>query len=512
MTTNAPHPHDDLHEGDEPPPPGVHAAAIVRWVIIGGAVGIALFSLLFITGAMGAVGRMVGLGGGSMSGSMAAGADVYQCPMHPAIVKDRPGDCPICSMSLVKVEKRIETAQDSMTAGSTTAGSMTAGTSQVPGLATVDLSAEKLQRSGVTTVAAARRAVSDPVRTVATVTADESKLAKVQTRFSGWVETLQVAETGQKVKKGEVLASIFSRELFTAQQEFLNAAGWARGGADEVAGGLKGQARQRLELLGIAPADITAIERSGKPMRALPVRAPISGYVTFKGATEGVFVDPGTELFEIADLSLVWAWADVYERDLARVASGQRAVLTVAALPGKTFEGKVTFLQPVVDPKSRTLRARVEIENKTLLLRPGMYGDVEIFPPPREGIVIPREALVDTGERQYVFTRVGEGRFQPRRVTVGGSAGEEIVVLEGLAPGDEVVTNGNFLVDSESRLRAVADSSMKTAGGAEARTDVPIDAAKFPDKHRAWLECERVHRGMGTMEEDCRKTIPKPWM
>lgn len=449
------HPHDDLHEGEEPPPPGVHAAGIVRWVIIGTVVAIALFSLLFLTGALSGLGRMAGMGGGgggAPAGGEADGVDVYQCPMHPAIVSDQPGDCPICSMSLVKVEKRINEPQDTMTAG----------TSQVPGLATVDLTAEKLQRSGVVTATAARRSVSDPVRTVATVTADESKLAKVQTRFSGWVETLQVAETGQKVKKGEVLASIFSRELFTAQQEFLNAAGWARGGADEVAGGLKEQARQRLELLGIAPADIAAIEKAGKPLRALPVRAPVAGYVTYKGATEGIFVDPGTELFEIADLSVVWAWADVYERNLARVAVGQRAVLTVAALPGKDFEGKVTFLQPVVDPKSRTLRARVELPNPGLQLRPGMYGSVEIFPPAREGIVIPREALVDTGERQYVFTRVGEGRFQPRQVTVGGGAGEEIVVLDGLAPGDEVVTSGNFLVDSESRLRSVADDATRS--------------------------------------------------
>ena len=473
-----------MHEGEEAPPPGVRTAAIVRWAIIAFVTLVALWS---VSSSIGLFSRGSHVTSGGKTG------DVYQCPMHPSIVSDRPGDCPICNMTLQKVSGQEDEA-------------MTSGTSQVPGLATVTFTDDKIQKSGVCTARATKRMITDPVRTVALLTADESRVAKVQTRFSGWVERLPVSETGTKVTKGQVLAEIYSPELFTAQQEFLTSTKWAVGGP-ALSQDLGERARQRLELLGVSAADLAAIEKAGTPLKTLPVRAPIAGHVTFKGAVEGVFVAPGTELFEIANLDRVWAWAEVYERDLARVEVGRTATLRVESLPDRTFTGKVTFLQPTIDPQSRTLRARVEVPNAGLVLRPGMYGEVEIASEPREGLSIPRDALVDTGEHQYVFVEVSPMRFQPRLVEVG-ARGDEVIVLSGLSEGETVVTSGNFLVDSESRRRAIARSSSATA---TQRSDVPISREKFPEKYEQWLECERVHRGMGSMAEDCQSAIPKPW-
>lgn len=473
-----------MHEGAEAPPPGVRTAAIVRWVIIAFVTLVALWTVFSAIGLF---------SGGTHVVAGDATGDVYQCPMHPSIVSDRPGECPICSMTLQKVSGHGDDV-------------MTSSALQVPGLATVTFTDDKIQKSGVRTARVTKRMITDPVRTVALVTADESRLAKVQTRFSGWVEKLRVSETGAKVTKGQVLAEIYSPELFTAQQEFLTSTKWA-GSGPALSEDLGERARQRLELLAISPEDLAAIEKEGKPLKTLPVRAPIAGHVTFKGAVEGVYVDPGTELFEIANLDRVWAWAEVYERDLSRVEVGRTATLRVESLPDRTFTGKVTFLQPTVDPQSRTLRARIEVPNAGLVLRPGMFGQAEIASAPREGLSIPRDALVDTGEHQYVFVEVSPKQFQPRLVEVG-ARGDEVLVLSGLWEGDTVVTSGNFLVDSESRRRAIARSS---SAAATQRTDVPITREKFPDKYEQWLECERVHRGMGSMEEDCQNAIPKPW-
>lgn len=430
-------PLDPFHdEGEEAPPPGVHTASIVRWLLVAGVVLLAAGSVVAGSGLL--------RGGDEHALHDGGERPLYQCPMHPSIVSDRPGQCPICNMSLQRVEREPE-VEDA------------ANASEVPGLATVTFTEDKIQKSGVRTARVERRTLTDPVRTIAAVSADETRLAKVQTRFSGWIERLRVNETGQKVAAGEVLAEVFSRELFTAQQEYLSAIAWAKDGA-QTTGSLRAQARERLELLGVAATEIESIERSGQPIRALPIRSPMTGYVTFKGAVEGVFVDPGTELFEIADLSRVWAWAEVYERDVSRVHVGQKATLRVAAVPDRTFTGTVTFLQPLVDPRTRTVRARVELSNAGLALKPGMYADVEIAASQREGLVVPRDALVDTGDHQYVFVEVEPMRFQPRAVRVG-SRGESVLVLEGLVEGETVVTSGNFLVDSESRRRATAGSA-----------------------------------------------------
>jgi Cu(I)/Ag(I) efflux system membrane fusion protein len=224
--------------------------------------------------------------------------------------------------------------------------------------------------------------------------------------------------------------------------------------------GLRHDARARLALLGVADEDIDEIERTGAPLRELRLRAPVAGHVLAKGAVQGAYVTPGTPLFTIADLSRVWALVDVSERDAGRVQVGQDATVTLVAYPREPVSGKITFLYPTIDPATRTLRVRIELDNPDLRLRPGMVGTVDLAAAAAAAdagapaVVIPAEALADTGEAQYVFLARDGGRFEPRRVTAGARAGDDVQILSGLAEGDVVVTTAAFLIDSESRLRA----------------------------------------------------------
>jgi Cu(I)/Ag(I) efflux system membrane fusion protein len=388
-------------------------------------------------------------------------------------------------------------------------------------LVPVELSLDRVQLICIKTAAVTIDELSPELRTVGFVSADEAKLARVHTRFSGWIERLLVATTGERVKRGQVLASIYNLELLPAQQEYLAARRWSSNapaaGASatpHATAGFEDDARARLELFGMSKGEIDAITKSGKPARTIAVTAPIAGYVTRKNAIQGTYVQPGTELFEIADLSKIWVLAAIYEHEIGRVAVGQNASVSVAAYPDERFTGKVGFIFPALDPTTRTLRVRLELDNPDLKLRPGMYGDVTIGLAAARGVTIPVEALVDTGEHQYVFVSKGEGRFEPRRVRSGGRTGDKVRILDGLSAGETVVTTANFLLDSESRLRAAIAGSEDSSGAAPSAAspcDADFDKAKFPEKHAECLQCERVHRGMGTMEEDCKKAIPRPW-
>jgi len=332
-------------------------------------------------------------------------------------------------------------------------------------------------------------------------------------------------------ERGEPLATIYSPELLQAQQEFLTALGWSgrdsgalpHHGALGAPQGLVADARQRLELLGIAPAEIDAIARTRKAKRALPLRSPVDGYVIAKNALPGMSVSPGMALFQVADLSIVWVMAEVYESDVQRVRVGQPARFEVTAYPGESFTGKVKFVYPTVDQSSRTLRVRLEFRNRPgpggLKLRPGMYGNVSLDLPKSSGLAVPTDAVVDTGDLQYVFVAREGGRFEPRRVKIGARGEETVQVSEGLAEGEVVVTTANFLIDSESRLHAAIEGQAPTApepSAAPATGEGPscekdFDRKKYPDKHKACRACELQHRGMGTMEEDCKKAIAQPW-
>jgi Cu(I)/Ag(I) efflux system membrane fusion protein len=413
--------------------------AVVRWALVA-AMGLA--ATLSIAEAAGAARK----GAGGAAGTKAA--RLYRCPMHPAIVQDHPGECPICGMTLVL---------DAAGAGDAPKAPADASARPVPGLVDVTLAPERVQLIGMRTAKVERAPLGGAVRAVGVLAASERGLAQISVRFSGWVQKLEVPETGARVARGQVLATIYSPDVVAAEQELLTARGWTDKGA-EAPDGLAAAARRRLELLGVAAPEIDALVARGKVGDAVPIRSPVAGTVIARNVVAGAAVSPGAPLFEIADLSRVWALVDVFERDASRLRVGQKATLELAAYPGERFAGRVQFLSPTVNPQTRTLRVRLEFANRAgpggLKLRPGMYGDVSLELPSRAGLVVPSEALVDTGERQYVFLARAGGRFEPRLVRVGARAGDRVEIADGLAEGDTVVTTGNFLLDSESRLRA----------------------------------------------------------
>jgi len=371
------------------------------------------------------------------------GPALYACPMHPEVEKEGPGKCPKCGMYL---ERKGQGAAADAPAPAEKKG--------VPGLVPVTIPAERLARIGVRTARVERGRLDGLVRTVGVVAADERKRTVVQTRFAGWIEELLVEETGARVKKGQPLARIYSPELYQAQVEYLNAIRWG--------GDLAAAARQRLELLGIDAADLAAIRQAGAPQRSLTLRAPAGGHVLHKGAVAGSYVSPGSILFEVADLSRIWVLADVYEQDIPRVKPGTLATFAASSVPGDRFTGTVTFVYPTVDPATRTMKVRLEIDNPEITLRPGMFGDVRLDVPGREGLIVPRDAVIETGDHVYTLIARGGGRFDPREVHIVGRSGDHLLV-HGVEPGEEVVTGAGFFIDSESRLRA-ALSGM--AGGA----------------------------------------------
>jgi Cu(I)/Ag(I) efflux system membrane fusion protein len=437
------------HPSDAPEhvPPGVGAMAIVRWALVVAMGIVAGLSIAYAAGAL------------RPSGAGARHAHLYHCPMHPAIVSDHPGECPICGMTLVL---------DAEGAASPARGkSAPVAGGAVPALSDIDLPPERVQLIGMRTAKVERAPLGEALRAVGVVAPSERGLAQISVRFSGWVQDLKVPETGRRVARGEVLATLYSPEVLSAEQEFLTARGWSdrqgpgdgAGGPHAAAeGGLAVAARRRLELLGIAAPEIDALAARGKVGDVVPIRSPNAGYVTARNVVAGAAVSPGAPLFEIADLSRVWLLAEVFEQDAARLRVGQKATLELAAYPGERFAGRVQLVYPSVNPQTRTLRVRLEFPNRSgpggVKLRPGMYGDVALELPQAEGLVVPAEALVDTGERQYVFVAHGGGHFEPRLVRVGARAGDRAQITSGLSEGETVVTTGNFLLDSESRLRA----------------------------------------------------------
>lgn len=342
--------------------------------------------------------------------------------------------------------------------------------SGVAGMATVEITSEGIRLSGVQTEPAVVERAARSVRTVGTVTADETRIRHVHTKIAGWVEKLFVNFTGQLVRKGQPILSIYSQELLASQQEFLRAretaAKFAASELPEVRTGgeeLLRSAEQRLRLFDVPEDFIEELKRSGQPKRAVTLLAPVSGFVTVKEIFEGQQIEPGMELFAITDLSRIWIEADVYEYEARSVHVGQEGRVTLPYDPGRQLAGRVTFVYPTLNPESRTLRVRLEFANPDFALKPAMFANVELPLDATEGVVIPDSAVIDTGERQVVFVSLGGGRFEPREVKLGIRSSGKAQVLSGVAAGDQVVTRANFLLDSESQLRAAIAGMKKTS-------------------------------------------------
>lgn len=354
----------------------------------------------------------------------------YVCPMHPRIVKDEPGTCPICGMDLVQKLMDPDAGKHP----------------------TVALSGAVVQSMGVRTARVKRGTLWKYVRTLGRVEYDETRLAHVHPRAEGWIEGLSLRAEGEPVEKGQELAQLYAPEILSAQVDFLLALQPRQRG---VAGVKVDKARNLLRLLDVPDDIIREIGSTGETRIRVPVLAPIGGIVTQMMAREGMYVGKGTEMFTIADLSQVWVMVDVFEHQIAWLQPGLTAEIGVPAHPGKKWEGVVDYLYPDLDPKTRTLRVRMVFPNPDLLLKPNMFAEVVIYGGPREdALKIPSEALIVTGERESVVRALGEGRFQPVDVVTGMQRGGEAEILSGLAEGDEVVVSGQFLIDSESSLQA----------------------------------------------------------
>jgi len=349
------------------------------------------------------------------------------------------------------------------------------GPSQVKGYSTIELPPERVQTMGITTAPVASRQFTKTLRTVGIVEMDETRVSHVHTKFMGWIEELYVDFIGRPVKKGQPLFSIYSPELLTTQEEYLLALrdsertiqGPFAEEAKKAAKELLAAAQRRLELWDVPAAEIARLEKTRTPRRTIVINSPRTGVVIEKNALEGMQVDPEMELFVIADLSQIWVQADIYENDIPFVKVGQEATLSLSALPGRSLFGTVKFIDPVVEETTRTIDVRFEFANPEQLLKPGMFATVALALDLGAGLAVPEEAVIDTGERKIVFVAKGEGIFEPREVSLGNPVDDFYPVLAGLAENELVATSAQFLLDSESRIKAGGGGGMPGMPGME---------------------------------------------
>jgi Cu(I)/Ag(I) efflux system membrane fusion protein len=426
-----------------------------------------LLAVVVVLAAVGGLWTYRGLHMPAGTRKSARSGQLYHCPMHPDYVSDHPGDCPICGMSLVPFTPGKDEAA---------AGRGAAARPGVSGQATVYLSPEKQQLIGLRTELARLTPMTKEIRAVGQVTADETRIHRVYSKTGGWVEKLYVDFTGKPVRKGQPLLAIYSPDLVATQEEYLIAlkarkrlSGSSFPEISESGDDLVAASRRRLKLWDIPDSEIRRVEQSGQPIKALTLYAPVTGYVMEKSVLEGQRVEPSTPLMAVADLNEVWVLAEFYEQDLAAVRVGDRAQLTLTAYPGRTWYGAIDYLYPTVDPQTRTLRARVRAANGDGTLKPGMYADVLMTKPLGSRLTVSDDAVIDTGTRQIVFIARQDGHFEPRQVTVGQRVDGRREVLSGLRAGERVVSSGNFLLDSESRLKSALEdmSEESKSRGAE---------------------------------------------
>jgi multidrug efflux pump subunit AcrA (membrane-fusion protein) len=447
----------------------------------------------------------------------------YQCPMHPTYISDKPGSCPICGMDTVPVEKKGPEPSEKSAGASLSAGKAAVlekdkkehspggerkilfyrspmdpsihssvpakdemGMDYVPvysdevsppekgveGLAAVTIDEKGIRLAGLQTATAVRQKLEGDIRAVGLVKPDETLVRHVHTKNSGWIEKLYVNTTGQLVKAGQPLLTIYSPQLLGSQEEFLrareNATRFENSSIPEVRKGgedLLKAARRRLELFDVPESLIRKIERTNTPERTVTLLAPVSGFVTAKGVYEGQQVEPGMELFTITDLSRIWIEADFYEFEAPMIRLGQKAVFTFPYDPKVEKTGQVSYIYPYLDPQSRTLRARFEFQNSDFSLKPEMYMNVSLKIETPDSVVVPDSSVMNTGLRQVVFVRIGENRFEPREVKVGYRSGGLTQILSGVDADEKVVVRANFLLDSESRLRSAIQQATGSGEG-----------------------------------------------
>jgi len=439
-------------------------------------------------------------------------AKVYQCPMHPEVVQDAPGECPICGMDLVEVKEAPPVAG---TEGSGPSGERKVlywyapmdptftqdqpgispmGMKLVPKYADDETASEEgviridpvqVQNIGVVSVAAEIGDIARQSRTVGILDFNADDVTWVNVKFEGWIEKVHVNYVGEEVGKGDPLFEIYSPELVTTQEEYLRALDYkasmeqsGRPGTRRQAESLVQSTRERLAYWDITDEQIERLESTREVTRRLTVTSPATGVVAevMSKALEGMYVKPGMDLYKIADLSTVWVHADVYEADIPWVRAGQPATVSFRNSPGEQFTGKVLFLYPEVNRDTRTLKICVEVPNSTRHVRPGMYADVIVQGQPvKNAVVIPKSAVIRSGERNIVFVALGDGKFQPREVDLGVTGQQDrIQIVAGVTAGENVVTQAQFMLDSESRIQeAIAQFRGRTKSSDQADATLP---------------------------------------
>ena len=363
-------------------------------------------------------------------------------PMNPALRSDKPGKAPD-GMDLVPMYSESDGSMANMPPG------------------TVTISPIKQQLIGVRTDLVRRETLDRSIRTVAQVQIDETKIARVHVKIAGWVEHVDVDYIGKLVRKGQPLFSFYSPDLVATQQEYLIA---RRARTDlgtspfaDVANGSESlfrAARERLRLWDVSDEQINKLDETGEVSRTTTMYSPIDGFVMKREVYDKSYVTSDTELYEIADFSTVWVNAEIYEYELSDVRVGQTATMRLSYSPGKAYSGKVVYIYPTVDPTTRTVKVRLEFPNPNFELKPEMYADVELKIPYGNQIVVPQGAVLDSGGEQIVFVALADGYFEPRKVQVRVRLDDRIIISSGLKPGETIVTSGNFLIDSESRLKS----------------------------------------------------------
>jgi multidrug efflux pump subunit AcrA (membrane-fusion protein) len=399
----------------------------------------------------------------------------YTCGMHPWVIEPKPGNCPICGMKLVPLDP-----------------------AKFSGEITIDPVVS--QNIGVRVEKVVLGSETDSIRTVGTVAYDETRLVDVNLKVSGWIEKLRVNSMGAPVKRGQPLLELYSPDLYSAEEEYLLArrasqrtgVGGGSFGAS-LGSDLLEPARTKLSFFDISKAQIAALEARGKPQKSMTISSPESGVVIEKQAFEGMKVTPGMTMYRIADLSRVWVMATVYEYQSQQIKVGQPATMTLTYLPGEQFEGKVVYIYPYLDEHTRQINVRLEFPNPRLKLKPGMYATV-LFQGTKtpDRVLVSRSAVIDTGERQVAFVALGKGRFEPRNVHMGAETEDgKVEILDGLVPGDLVVVSGQFLIDSEARMREALARMMKgTPVGETTATKpspAPVALIVLPDAANAAL-------------------------
>jgi len=419
---------------------------------------------------------------------------LYTCGMHPQVIRKAPGDCPICGMKLTPVrantagetpatatagERKIKFYKSTMLPGqiSDKPAKDTMGMDMVPVYEGEDASSSSaikidpvmIQRMNLKTEVVARGPVRRQIRAVGTVGFNESGLRDISLKYEGWVEKLHVTETGSAVKAGDPLFEIYSPELYNAQLNYLVALR-AEG---ETGGPLTRASLERLKLFEVSQDFITALAKAGVANRTYTYHAPVAGIVTEKMAVEGRMMKPGEVIFRLADLSSVWVHAQVYEKDFAAVTPGMPAEVRSTYATERVFAGRVVRVLPMLETMTRTATARIVIANPDGLLRPGMFTEVRLeSKSPADAVLVPDSAVLRSGERNTVFIALDGGAFEPREVTLGARTDDyRYAVLKGISVGDRVVISGQFMLDSESRLREAIGKMLREEKPAESATE-----------------------------------------